>query len=418
MSLRGAHALVTGGGRGIGAAIASALAAAGARLTLLGRDRAALDAHAATLPAAAEAFVVSADVADADEVGAAFSLACARHGDVGVLVNNAGSASSGAFAKLDPAEWERLLRVNLGGTYACTREVVPAMVRARAGRIVNVASTAGLVGRPYVAAYTAAKHGVIGLTRALAAELAPHGDHRQRGLPRLHRDAAAGAHAGEHRRADRAQPRRRGRCAAGPQPAGPLRAAGRSRERRRMAVRRRRGRHHRPGDRDRRRRGDAVNADAESRASEADHLSVRLWLRLLACTTLIERRVSAGLREGFDTTLPRFDFLSQLERSPAGLRMTEISQRMMVTGGNITRIADGLLAEGLITRSAAPGDRRASVVRLTPAGRSTFAAMARRHESWIVAMFGGLHESERGELYALLAKLKRHLTARESDPTT
>ncbi len=175
MSLRGAHALVTGGGRGIGAAIATALAAGGARLTLLGRDRTALDAHAATLPRSAEAFVVTADVSDADEVGAAISLACGRHGDIGVLVNNAGMASSGPFTKLDPAEWERILRVNLTGTYHCTREVVPAMIAARAGRIVNVASTAGLVGRAYVSAYTAAKHGVIGLTRALATELAPRG---------------------------------------------------------------------------------------------------------------------------------------------------------------------------------------------------------------------------------------------------
>lgn len=158
-------------------------------------------------------------------------------------------------------------------------------------------------------------------------------------------------------------------------------------------------------------------ADSESRASADDHLSVRLWLRLLACTNLIERRVSADLRARFDTTLPRFDFLSQLERSPGGLRMSEISRRMMVTAGNITRIADGLLADGLITRKAAPGDRRASVVRLTAAGRRAFADMADRHEDWIVDTFAGLSERERTQLHALLAKLKRHLTARESDPT-
>lgn len=175
MTLRGAHALVSGGGRGIGAAIASALAAEGARLTLLGRDRAALAAHAAALPASAEAFAVTADVADADQVGAAFARAAERHGGVAVLVNNAGVASSGPFAKLERAEWERILGVNLTGTYNCTRAALPAMLAAGAGRIVNVASTAGLVGRPYVSAYTAAKHGVIGLTRALAAELAPRG---------------------------------------------------------------------------------------------------------------------------------------------------------------------------------------------------------------------------------------------------
>ncbi len=155
--------------------------------------------------------------------------------------------------------------------------------------------------------------------------------------------------------------------------------------------------------------------DLESRATHDDHLSVRVWLRLLACTNLIEGRVAAELRDAFETTLPRFDFLSQLERHPAGLRMTEISKRMMVTGGNITRIAEQLLHEGLISRTVAPDDRRASIVRLTAAGRRAFGEMARRHERWIVELFGGLTESDRTQLYALLAKLKRHLNALESD---
>ena len=155
--------------------------------------------------------------------------------------------------------------------------------------------------------------------------------------------------------------------------------------------------------------------DNESRATDDDHLSIRLWLRLLTCTNLIEGRIAGNLRESFEVTLPRFDFLSQLERSPRGLRMTEISRRMMVTGGNITRIADQLAAERLITRTTAPGDRRASIVRLTSAGRRAFAEMARRHEAWVVAMFSGLRETERAALYALLAKLKRHLNAAESE---
>jgi DNA-binding MarR family transcriptional regulator len=157
--------------------------------------------------------------------------------------------------------------------------------------------------------------------------------------------------------------------------------------------------------------------DTESRATHDDHLSVRVWLRLLACTNLVEGRVASGLRDDFDTTLPRFDFLSQLERNPAGLRMTEISQRMMVTGGNITRIADQLLAEGLITRTVAPDDRRASIVKLSAPGRRAFAEMARRHEDWIVAMFAGLSELERNQLHGLLAKLKRHLNAAETRRT-
>jgi DNA-binding MarR family transcriptional regulator len=155
--------------------------------------------------------------------------------------------------------------------------------------------------------------------------------------------------------------------------------------------------------------------DTESRATERDHLAIRVWLRMLACTNLIEGRVSGKLRESFDTTLPRFDFLSQLERNPNGLRMTEISQRMMVTGGNITRIADQLVAEGLITRTTAADDRRASIVRLTPSGKRAFGEMAREHETWIVSMFAGLRESERRQLFALLAKLKRHLNTVESE---
>ena len=155
--------------------------------------------------------------------------------------------------------------------------------------------------------------------------------------------------------------------------------------------------------------------DTESRATHDDHLSVRVWLRLLTCTNLIEGRVASRLRDDFETTLPRFDFLSQLERNPAGLRLTEISKGMMVTGGNVTRIADQLLAHGLITRSVAPSDRRAAVVKLTAAGRRAFAEMARRHEGWIVEMFAGLTETDRTQFYALLAKLKRHLNTAESD---
>ncbi len=174
-ALLGRHALITGGGRGIGAAIATALAAEGARVTLAGRDRAVLAAHAATLPASAQALAVVADVADEAAVASAFEAARARHGDVEILVNNAGIAASRPFAKLDLATWNAVIGVNLTGTFLCARAAVPAMVAAGRGRIVNIASTAGLVGGKYIAAYCAAKHGVVGLTRSLAVELAPKG---------------------------------------------------------------------------------------------------------------------------------------------------------------------------------------------------------------------------------------------------
>ena len=175
MSTDGRHALITGGGRGIGAAIATALAAEGARISLLGRDRAVLEQHAAKLPASAAAQVVVADVADAASVASAFALARARHGEIEVLVNNAGVAAGRPFTKTDETVWASMIGINLTGTYHCTREVVPAMIAAGRGRIVNIASVAGLVGGSYIAAYSAAKHGVIGLTRALATELGPKG---------------------------------------------------------------------------------------------------------------------------------------------------------------------------------------------------------------------------------------------------
>jgi NAD(P)-dependent dehydrogenase (short-subunit alcohol dehydrogenase family) len=174
-SLDGAHALVTGAGRGIGAAIVSALAAGGARVTLLGRSREQLATHAATLPPGARALVVTADVTDDAALHAAFARARAQHGPIAILVNNAGASGSAPFAKLDRATWDASIAVNLTATYACSREVIAEMVDAGYGRIVNVASTAGLVGGPYIAAYNAAKHGVIGLTRSLAAEFGRKG---------------------------------------------------------------------------------------------------------------------------------------------------------------------------------------------------------------------------------------------------
>ena len=148
--------------------------------------------------------------------------------------------------------------------------------------------------------------------------------------------------------------------------------------------------------------------DHESRARSDDHRALRLWLRILACSNLIERHVRTGLRREFGTTLPRFDFMAQLERNPAGLKMGEISERMMVTGGNVTGIADELESDGLVARHAVRADRRAMIVKLTPAGRRTFAEMARAHERWIIDLLGGLTAREQSAIFTALAKLKRH----------
>jgi DNA-binding MarR family transcriptional regulator len=146
--------------------------------------------------------------------------------------------------------------------------------------------------------------------------------------------------------------------------------------------------------------------DHESRAHEDHHDALRLWLRLLSCTLLVENSVRGELRREFATTLPRFDLMAQLERYPDGLRMGELSQRMMVTGGNVTGITDQLVKEGLVERVPLPDDRRALKVRLTKAGRKAFATMAKAHEAWIVKLMCGLSESEQRVVYRLLGKLK------------
>jgi NAD(P)-dependent dehydrogenase (short-subunit alcohol dehydrogenase family) len=166
------HALITGASRGIGASIAAALAADGIRVSLLGRDAAALAQVATELGGAERALPLSADVTDAAAVKQAFAAARGRFGPVTVLVNNAGQAAAAKFTDTDEALWNGIIGVNLTGTYLCTREAIPDMLQAGYGRIVNIASTAGLRGAPYISAYAASKHAVIGLTRSLALEYA------------------------------------------------------------------------------------------------------------------------------------------------------------------------------------------------------------------------------------------------------
>ena len=148
-------------------------------------------------------------------------------------------------------------------------------------------------------------------------------------------------------------------------------------------------------------------ADRETIARSDDHRALRIWLRLLTCTQLIEKRVRAGLREQFATTLPRFDLMAQLERHPEGLKMGELSRMLMVTGGNITAIVDQLEKEGLVERLDA-ADRRAWLVRLTSSGKKNFAEMAHAHEEWVVELLSGLSKREQDELLRLLAKAKSH----------
>jgi DNA-binding MarR family transcriptional regulator len=158
--------------------------------------------------------------------------------------------------------------------------------------------------------------------------------------------------------------------------------------------------------------------DLEARAHSEHPEALRLWLRLLTCTQIVEKQVRTQLRERFDTTLPRFDLMAQLERAPDGLKMNELSRRMMVTGGNVTGITDQLVAEGLVDRVDVEGDRRAYRVRLTPKGRKLFHEMANQHESWIVEAFAGLSDKDVATLHKLLGKVKDHALSRSRAEAT
>ncbi|HYF09146.1 MAG TPA: MarR family transcriptional regulator [Acetobacteraceae bacterium] len=152
---------------------------------------------------------------------------------------------------------------------------------------------------------------------------------------------------------------------------------------------------------------DAETALAHAPPGHKDEL--RLWLRLLTCTNLIEGEIRTRLRERFATTLPRFDLLAQLHREPDGMTLADISRRMMVSNGNITGLAARLEAEGLITRRASATDRRAQLLRLTPRGRREFTRQSAVHEDWIAALFEGIAPRDRAALFSLLGRLKAAL---------
>jgi len=157
-----------------------------------------------------------------------------------------------------------------------------------------------------------------------------------------------------------------------------------------------------------------VSLDHESRIEQDDHHAVRLWLRLLTCTNLIERHLRNRLRTQFEITLPRFDLMAQLAREPKGLTMGDLSQRMMVSGGNVSGIASQLEGEGLIAREPVPGNRRAFCVTLTPTGRQRFSEMAEAHESWVTECLGNLSGADFEQMMSLLKEIKTDVARIES----
>lgn len=147
----------------------------------------------------------------------------------------------------------------------------------------------------------------------------------------------------------------------------------------------------------------------EAGLSSDDHQAIRLWLRLLACSTQIEQFIRTLLRSQFGTTLPRFDYMAQLNRFPEGLRMTSLSSHLMVTGANVTGLTDQLVAEGWVERIQDPSDRRVLIVCMTPAGKAWFDRVAVEHERWLVDLLGGLSTRDARQLHQLLGKLRRSM---------
>ena len=154
-------------------------------------------------------------------------------------------------------------------------------------------------------------------------------------------------------------------------------------------------------------------ADPEAHLAQDDHEALRLWLRLFTTTTMVERVVDSTLKREFGSSLPRFDLLSQLHRAPDGLRMGELSARILVTNGNVTWLVTALEREGFVKRRAAADDKRATVVRLTAAGKRHFETMARAHEELIVSLFHDLSATERRALHAALGTLKQRFRPTE-----
>jgi DNA-binding MarR family transcriptional regulator len=283
-----------------------------------------------------------------------------------------------------------MLAVNLTGTFLCTQAALPDMLRAKHGRIVNIASTAGQKGYAYVSAYVAAKHGVIGLTRSLALEVATKGVTVNAVCPGytetdILRDSIANVVA----KTGRSEEEARAEFAAG----NPQRRIVQPSE---------------VADAVRWLCGDAAAAitGQSISVSSADHAKLKLWLRMLACTTQVEAEIRRRLRTRFGITLARFDYMAQLHRKRDGLKMRELSRYLMVTGGNVTGLTDDLERDGLVVREGSPTDRRAWIVRLTTKGQRSFEVMAREHEEWILELFAGLDDAAVKPLYGELGKLR------------
>ncbi len=401
MRLNGQHAVVTGGGTGIGAAIAAALAAEGTRITLVGRRLEKLEEVAARLGAAAAC--AAADVTDRGQVDAAFATARAAHGPVSILINNAGASKGVPFARVSEQLWRDMLAVNLDAVFHCCQAALPDLLAAPAGRIVTIASIAGLRGFAYAAPYIVAKHGAVGLTRALAADFAgtnltanavcPGFVETEMTVQSVENIVAKTGRSDAEARAELARLN----------PSDRLIQPGEVADDRSRAH---------PVEPQRRGRGDRMTEALAIREKHDGTLgggsSVRLWLRLLSCTMAIEKDVQRRF-SARDTTLARFDLLAALDRHPEGMTMGALSRALLVSNGNVTQLVQKLSKDGLVRIATSPDDRRASIVRQTAKGRADFAGLAAAHHDWIDGLLVDMDAKTRETLYRALGALKRSI---------
>ena len=401
---------MTGGGRGIGRAIAAALTQAGAAVTIAGRSEKPL---AEVVGKGEAAGYVIADVTDAKAVDSGVRQAVAARGPVDMLIANAGTATGAPFAKATPEQFRDMFEQHVIGMVHPVQAVLGGMIERGFGRIVAVASIVGLRASPNVSPYTTAKHAMLGLVRSIALETAGTGVTVNAVCPGYVDTDLIRAPIDRHGREghEREDALARFTCPCAGRPAGAARG-GRGGRALFLFAGGRGGHRRDPCDRSGRSMMDdrtIIPLDAETKVAErpGDHKTeLRLWLRLLTCTTLIENEVRRRLRDNFDITLPRFDLLAQLDRAPNGMTLGELSQRMMVSNGNITGLVDRLVEQGLIRRRPLPNDRRVQIVSLTPEGQREFRAMARVNADWVGEIFDGLTPKDIEALMPLLAKTK------------
>jgi NAD(P)-dependent dehydrogenase (short-subunit alcohol dehydrogenase family) len=304
-------------------------------------------------------------------------------GPVDIVVANAGMSGSSPAQRTSLGDWQRTLDVNLTGSFLTVKPALAGMTSAKSGRVVFVASTAGLKGYAYVAPYVAAKHGVVGLMRALATELVRTGVTVNAVCPgfvetdmleeSVRRIVDKTGRTVEQARASLADTNPQGRFI---QP-------------------------------------DEVAAAVLWLCSEAAKEKLRLWIRLLRASRIIEAELRERLVKEFDTTLPRFDVMAALYRTPHGMLMSDLSRFLLVSNGNVTGIVGRLVSEGLLQRGQRNGDRRTSIVQLTRTGRDAFRAMAAAHEQWVGELLAGVTKNDARQLTSMLKAFRSNWEGRE-----